>query len=448
MTCNPSWDEIRNSLLPGQLPQDRPDLLSRVFHAKFEEFKDDIFNKGVLEEVVAYAYVIEFQKRGLPHAHMLLILGDDDKLNSPDVYDQIVKAEIPLQSDQPELYTSVLKHMIHGQCGTINPRSPCMQKGKCKRHFPKPFVPYTVQGNDCYPLYQRRDMGQVPLGRGRNVCVDNSWVVPYNPWLLLKYNCHINVEICSSVKSVKYLYKYIHKGPDRVNMMLCPESNIDEVKQYARWVCAPEALWRIYNFSRSRIYLAVERLQIHMPNMQRVQFNEDQSVSEILGVMELWNEFHHFMMEDYPSSSNVNNGRNSTFFVDGPEGTGKTFLYRALLSSVKKKGMIALATTSSGIAGTILPGGRTAHSRFKISLLVDASTTCSISKNSDLAELIRRSTIIIWDEAPMTHRYVFESVDRTFRDNTGVDSPFGGKIVILRGDFRLIIPVIPNGSKA
>ncbi|KAF7826480.1 uncharacterized protein G2W53_017644 [Senna tora] len=447
-------------------------------------------------------------------------------------------------------------------------------------------------------------MGHVPLGRGRNVCVDNSWVVPYNPLLLLKYNCQINVEICSSMKSVKYLYKYIHKGPDRVNMMVCPESNIDEVKQYidARWVCALEALWRIYKFSMSRIYPTYERLQIHMPNMQRVQFNENQSVSEIFewkkrrshkkvigriytvspsegdkfylrflllhvkgpqdfddlltyngirystfkdaamhrgllenddsirqclqeastfrspvalrrlfvtvllycqptGVMELWNEFHHFMMEDYPSTSNVNNvrsinrllrgldtllsqygkhivtydlpaliddpeGNNDVpkciedelsipisntdmqFFVDGPEGTGKTFLYRALLSSVRKSGMIALAIASSGIAATILPGGRTAHSRFKIPLLVDASTTCSISKNSDLAELIRRSTIIIWDEAPMTHRYVFESVDRTFRDITGINSPFGGKIIILGGDFRQILPVIPNGSKA
>ncbi|KAF7808407.1 putative helitron helicase-like domain-containing protein [Senna tora] len=213
-----------------------------------ERFQDAM--RVVGREVTAYAYVIEIQKRGLPHAHMLLILGDDDKLNFPDVYDQAVKAEIPLQSDQLELYTCVLKHMIHGPCGTINS---CTQKGKCKKHFLKPFVPYTIHGNDCYPLYQRRDMGQVPLGRGRNVRVDNSWVVPYNPWLLLKYNCHINVAICSSVKSVKYLYKYINKGPDRVNMMLCPESNIDEVKQYidARWVCAPEALWRIYKFPMS-----------------------------------------------------------------------------------------------------------------------------------------------------------------------------------------------------
>ncbi|KAF7820892.1 uncharacterized protein G2W53_026347 [Senna tora] len=113
MTCNPSWDEIRDLLLPGQLPQDRPDLLSRVFHAKFEEFKDDIFDKGVLGEVVAYAYVIEFQKRGLPHAHMLLILGDDDKLNSPDVYDQVVKAEIPLQISAKSA-TPMPHSILHG----------------------------------------------------------------------------------------------------------------------------------------------------------------------------------------------------------------------------------------------------------------------------------------------------------------------------------------------
>ena len=107
----------------------------------------------------------------------------------------------------------------------------------------------------------------------------------------------------------------------------------------------------------------------------------------------------------------VEHGRQEAFFLDGPGGTGKTFLYRAVLSSIRKKGLIALATASSGIAANILPGGRTAHSRFKIPLSIEASSTCSISKNSDLAKLLRKSSIIIWDEAPMTHRYAFEFVD-------------------------------------
>ncbi|XP_061993816.1 uncharacterized protein LOC133711735 [Rosa rugosa] len=114
--------------------------------------------------------------------------------------------------------------------------------------------------------------------------VDNSLVVPYNPWLLLLYNCHINVEICGSIKSVKYLYKYIYKGPDRVALELQSNLEFDEIRQFvdARWVCAPEALWRIFKFAMNRIYPTVERLQIHLPNMQQITFNVDETVENIL----------------------------------------------------------------------------------------------------------------------------------------------------------------------
>ena len=91
------------------------------------------------------------------------------------------------------------------------------------------------------------------------------------------------------------------------------------------------------------------------------------------------------------------------FFVDGPGGTGKKFLYRTILATLRNAGHIAIATATSGIAATLLPGGRTAHSRFKIPLTPDASSTCSTNKQSDFVELIRRATIIIWDEAPMVN---------------------------------------------
>ncbi|XP_028093744.1 ATP-dependent DNA helicase PIF2-like [Camellia sinensis] len=136
------------------------------------------------------------------------------------------------------------------------------------------------------------------------------------------------------------------------------------------------------------------------------------------------------------------------FFVDGPGGTGKTYLYRALLASVRSQGRIAIATATSGIAATLLPGGRTAHSRFKISLNPEASSMYSITKQSDLAELIRRATVIIWDEATMTNRYAFEALNRTLIDITGVDYPFGGKIMMFGGDFRQVLPVVPKGTKA
>ncbi|KAI5409892.1 hypothetical protein KIW84_055374 [Lathyrus oleraceus] len=216
MTCNPSWSEITSELLPFQTPQDRPDLLTRIFRSKFEKLKDDVINKGVLGKVKSYMYVTEFQKRGLPHVHMLLVLESNDKLRDPKDYDSMVRAEIPKLECEPQLHEAVVRHMIHRPCGIINRKSPCMKDGHCKK--------------------------------GRDRSVDNRWVVPYNPWLLLKYDCHINVEICSSIKSIKYLYKYVYKGPDRVAMEVHKGSYMDEVQQYvdARWICAPEALWKIF----------------------------------------------------------------------------------------------------------------------------------------------------------------------------------------------------------
>jgi hypothetical protein len=270
MTCNPSWTEITSELGPNQTPQDRPDLLTRIFRSKFEQLKDDVITKGVLGKVKSYMYVTEFQKRGLPHVHMLLIFDNDDKLREPEDYDRVVRAEIPKVEFEPQLYEAVLKHMIHGPCGRLNQNSPCMKDGQCKKRYPKEFVEETRQGNDSYPQYRRQF--HEPVSLNRNIHVDNRWVVPYNPWLLLKYDCHINVEVCSSIKSIKYLYKYVYKGPDRVAMEVHRGTNMDEIQQFvdARWICAPEALWRIFKFTLYKLYPSVERLQIHLPNHQQV----------------------------------------------------------------------------------------------------------------------------------------------------------------------------------
>ncbi|XP_027916080.1 uncharacterized protein LOC114175522 [Vigna unguiculata] len=143
MTCNPSWSEISSELQNQQTPQDRPDLLTRIFRAKFEQLKEDVVNKGVLGKVISYMYVTEFQKRGLPHVHMLLILDNNDKLRDPQDYDSIVRAEIPNKAEEPQLHEVVLKHMIHGPCGTLNPRSPCMKRNQCQKRFPRDFLEET-----------------------------------------------------------------------------------------------------------------------------------------------------------------------------------------------------------------------------------------------------------------------------------------------------------------
>ena len=95
MTCNPSWSEISSDLVTHQTPQDRPDLLTRMFRAKFEQLNDDVINKGVLEKVKSYMYVIGFQKQGLLYVHMLLILDSNGKLRDPQEYNSVVRIEIP-----------------------------------------------------------------------------------------------------------------------------------------------------------------------------------------------------------------------------------------------------------------------------------------------------------------------------------------------------------------
>ncbi|ONM01236.1 hypothetical protein ZEAMMB73_Zm00001d030646 [Zea mays] len=286
MTCNPNWDEIRRELLPGQIPQDRSDLVVRVFHAKLQELKHQLTKQDILGKVRAYVYVVEFQKRGLPHAHLLLIMQRKYKLTCPEQYDLLISAEIP-SNKYPELRKMVIKHMMHGPCGSLNPNCPCTKGRKsCKNHYPQPFSDTTLQGKDSYPIYRRRDDDRKEKVRGCEL--DNRWVVPYNPYLLRLFNCHINVEACGSIKAIKYLFKYIYKGHDRASVVMRDASkaddDVDEIKQYrdARWVTPPEALWRIYGFELSQISPPVMQLQLHLPNMHMVAFHERQMVERVV----------------------------------------------------------------------------------------------------------------------------------------------------------------------
>ncbi|XP_028126342.1 uncharacterized protein LOC114323072 [Camellia sinensis] len=606
--------------------------------------------------------------------HLLLILAPGQKPLSPDTYDSIVSAELPDQKKHPHLFSMVVKHMMHGPCGEMNPNNICMKNGKCKNHYPKNFEPITRSSKDSCPIYKRRADGNQVKIRGQ--ILDNRWVVPYNPYLLAKYDCHINVEICSTIKAVKYLYKYIYKGHDKIAFHIVQENQseiIDEIRQFqsARWISPPEAMWRIYAFSLNDIYPSVIHLQIHLEHQQFVTFNPSDDLNSVLnnpirsktmltefflmnksnekaklgkylykefpehfvwwqqdrmwterkkgnvigrivtahlaqgeryylrlllnnirgptsfeslrtingrkaktfreatllcGVLQsdnnleqcleeaiyyrmpyslrrlfatilihcapnnpkqLWEKFKDYMAEDYAKTTNLSkqeifkkvlqsinstlqsmgkdikdfnicsdnmlssdnqetcreieeemnivvseadyqsisllsseqkvafdkilnrvfSGNQGCFFIDGPGGTGKTFLYKALLAAIRSKNYIALATATSGVAASILPGGRTAHSRFKIPIDVDTYKSCNIGKQTGLANLLRTAELIIWDEAPMAKRQNIEALNDMLKDINESELLFGGKVVVLGGDFRQIPPVIPKGTK-
>jgi hypothetical protein len=236
-------------------------------------------------------YTIEFQKRGLPHAHILLFLHPSSKYPTPDDIDKIISAEIPNPITQPELYHLVKNHMIHGPCGLTHTGSPCMNNTKqCTKYFPKKIQEKTIVDKDGYPVYRRRSNGFNIEKSGATM--DNRHVVPYNPFLLMKYQAHINMEWCNQCTSIKYLFKYINKGYDRITAAISKEKQgttsknieVDEVKEYidCRYVSPSKACWRIFSFPIHGRKPAVERLYYHLEGENSVYHQDYENIDEVL----------------------------------------------------------------------------------------------------------------------------------------------------------------------
>ncbi|XP_074296908.1 uncharacterized protein LOC141627568 [Silene latifolia] len=533
-----------------------------------------------LDTMTIFVYTIEFQKRGLPHAHIVLFLHREDKFATAADVDKIISAEIPDPTTDPVLHSVVCEYMLHGPCGKAKPSCPCMVGGKCSKYYPKPCTERTTVDGDGYPIYKRSKKGvtvikdDVPLG--------NDFVIPYNSKLLLKYRAHINIEWCNQSRSIKYLFKYINKGSNRVTMQSSytrrneeDPGRFYEIKRFydCRYLSACEAVWRLFGFDIHYRTPAIERLQYHLPDEQPIVFHDDDWVDEVVektsvGVSQFLNwmgcnnstvedirllknyctvnfqpnlfgkrnfvngalgkkdlqlltdeELQNYALIDIENSLQINgsslrrfegmsfpnmsatthhrnslvmdalsydrqslseeheillssmtgeqrlvynevmeaalNNKGGVFFVYGYGGTGKTFLWRALCACFRSKGDIVVAVASSGIAATLIPGGVTAHSRFGISINVTEDSICSrIKPGSDLAELLIRAKLIIWDEAPITHRHCFEALDKSLKDVMRVldvrnaEVPFGGKVVVFGGDFRQTLPVVSKGSRA
>jgi hypothetical protein len=295
MTCNPHWQEITENLLPGQQPQDRPDLVVRVFRIKLAALIADLYEHGICGTTMAYTGTLEYQKRGLPHAHILIILKQAPSLEHIDMF---VSAEIPNPSTQPELYKIIISQMIHGPCGEMKPSAPCMSEGECEKGFPKEFCDETTVPVDAFAQYRRRS----PLSGGHTfnkttkdtdggviqITIDNRSTVPYNPFLSKKYNCHINVEVCTSVRSVKYIHKYVFKGPDYATISIEENrdqpryaANIDEIAEYhnGRYVCATESINRLLGGEVHFRVPPVQTLAVHLENMQRAYWEESNDLT-------------------------------------------------------------------------------------------------------------------------------------------------------------------------
>nr|XP_047144916.1 uncharacterized protein LOC100200664 [Hydra vulgaris] len=467
------------------------------------------------------------------------------------------------------------------------------------KKFPKEFNPCTVAIFNGYPNYRRLDNGRVVIIKDNQV--DNRWVVPYNPWLSKKYQAHINVEACMSIKSVKYLYKYVYKGHDCANVVINESVDHDEINTYldCRFVSAPEALWRIYEYSISDMSHTVIRLQIHLPDNQRVYFNEGEeqvaidraaqrdthltawllllhvkgakSFEDLRTVhgtvfntfreacyhlsllqddiewrntlteaaatrmpkqirllfciililcepddpLHLWNTFKNYMIEDYIHHSmpvllaeqaalrqieSIINQSDKTLadynlpaldqFLDNvPENVDEdvqVFIdeanrVRPLLNDNQRNVADAILAALSveptyqisiqgcflwmglpvvsrhtrtataawtGIAATLLKNGCTMHGLFKLPVPILETSTCNVTPNSIHGRFLRQISLYLLDEASMIPKYALSAIDKLLQDICNNNFPFGGKVILMGGDFRQILPVVKRGRPA
>ena len=317
MTCNPKWKEIVDNLPPGLKAHQCPDLIARVFNIKLKSLLHDLVHKNVLGKTIGRTHVIEFQKRGLPHAHILLIMDEEDTPKCPEHYDCAVTAEFSENAEVREVQAEFMYHRCNDHCknDTGSGGTHC-----CTKRYPKPYREETSEGDDTYPEYRRRrpvddDTPDKRWGGAqkntfikktgkKEEVLNNSRLVPHNIFLLMKYRCHLNVEICNSINAVKYLYKYVYKGPDKVmygvksrdDLDLTPDQpgqgpgrdEIDEFVQ-ARYVTTSEACWRAFEFSMGALYPSVQRLNVHLPDEQHVLYksSDPEDTREVLAKSEM-----------------------------------------------------------------------------------------------------------------------------------------------------------------
>ncbi|GMR38834.1 hypothetical protein PMAYCL1PPCAC_09029, partial [Pristionchus mayeri] len=234
------WPEIMENLFPNTNWQSNPLLVCTVFYLKVQEVLDDVMNKEVFGKVAGFVYSIEFQKRGMPHLHLLIILKAGNKMDRVDQIDKHVWARIPevigpnptmrervVQEMQKRLRKDVKNFMLHAPCLGDN-SAYCQQRagqdstryGTCTKKFPKQLSEFTRIIPDGTVMYRRPEgVGIQSKDSSKDtVMVTNEWVVPYSPYFTAKYGCHVNVEVVATTHIFKYLFKYIYKGNDAALM--------------------------------------------------------------------------------------------------------------------------------------------------------------------------------------------------------------------------------------
>eukprot|EP00660_Eupelagonema_oceanica_P008530 gene8530-21023_t len=307
MTCNPHWPEIQECLLRHQTAEDRPDLCAAVFKQKLtqvlraittgkwhtrwrkeREFRnaDGVLVMELEDTILKWRiYVIEYQFRGLPHAHIVYRVEtlDGSQLLLGEEIDRVVQARYPTKDPKTGKYTSdadakhaemITKHMLH-QC-TEQCRPEHWRGERCQDGFPFPLCKKTHLDARGFVEYCR-------------LTEEDRYVVPHNGEILIELDCHYCRVVATLSKVLRYLYKYLHKGPDtaaskqvrardkKQRHLKGDNEPVNEIAeyQYERCVCACEAAWRINGWINHEIWPTVRPLWVDDDGRKRVVIRDD-----------------------------------------------------------------------------------------------------------------------------------------------------------------------------
>ncbi|XP_074265893.1 uncharacterized protein LOC141588345 [Silene latifolia] len=227
-TCNPKWDEISKFLkaIPGQRPEDRPDILGRVFKIKLDELIVDLTKRALFGETLA------------------------DK------------------AQDPTGYKAVVQFMLHGPCGEAKTNSPYMVDGKCLKYYPRDFCSHTSVSDDGYPVYRRRKHGKE--AEKNDHTLDNRFVVPHNIDLLVKYQAHL---MWNGVTNI---------GQSNTYSSTFPKGRIWHTQACMKYVSASEACWRVFAFEIQFKQPPVQRLSYHLESKQDIFFEDSEAPDDVL----------------------------------------------------------------------------------------------------------------------------------------------------------------------
>ncbi|CAH1436244.1 unnamed protein product [Lactuca virosa] len=500
-TCNPKWPEVKRFLKYTSLsPEDRPDILCRLFKIKLDAFIKDLRENEIFGKVQAGSsikYLFKYINKGPDRATVTMVQSDNDSDNTDAVdeikeyydcryisaceascrifkydvhyrYPAVIRLPFHLPGQQQVVYEadddienvlnkpSIVSSMFTGwmKCNEINKEA----RKLTYVEFPTKFV-----WKSNLLIWKPREIGYT-IGRIHSVSpkLGEAYFLRI---LLNKVKGPksfeeirtVNGEICSTFKDACYNLGLLDDDKEYIDAI--KEASLSGSGFYLRFLFAtmllsnslskPEIVWEntwdilsggiLYNqqqrlkspglslnedqlknltlFEIEQILLPNNsNLKIYTrmpyPDVDSVSSANNRLISEELDydIPILKNEFDRLFLALTNEQRNifldimgaVKDNKGGVFFVYGYGGTGKTFLWKTISTAIRAQREIVLNVASSGIASLLLTGGRTTHSRFIIPLTLNEDFVCRIDPDSDLASLVRKTSLIIWDEAPMS----------------------------------------------